>query len=199
MSVGETSCRQRGFSVIEVVIAAALLGVVGLAAVTMTNASRDGARQAHMLTVHTERLLRASVRVREDLEQASADHLVIATLPDLNHSITLQRPVASGSGATLWGAYDPSRPAAERLRADHYTRLTVVADGAGRALMRQVLDVDGNIVHQDVVAQGLASGSASPPGLRIVPSGDMWRVCIGLAAEAGRPGDSLTFDVALRN
>lgn len=199
MRSGAAARCQRGFSVIEVVIAAALLGVLGLAAITMTNASRDGARQAHLLTVHTERLLRASVGVREDLEQTATGHMIIATLPDLNHSITLQRPVASGSGAVLWGAYDPSRPAGERLRADCYTRLTVVAGDGGRMLVRQVLDADGNVVHQEVIARGLASGSASTPGLRIVPSGELWRVCIGLAAENGRPGESLTFDVALRN
>jgi len=188
----------RGFTLIEAVVAASLLMFVGMGAVMLMSVSRDGAQLTRTQARQTNWLRHASMSVRDDLAQTTDSRLTIATLPDGNHSITFQRPTASVAGVATWGAYDASA-ASGRLRDDHFTRYTVTMGDNGRQLMRQTLDPSLVVVHEDVIAYGLASGSATPPGLRIVASGDLWQVTIGLAATTAQPGGSMTFDVALHN
>jgi len=190
---------QRGFTLVEAVVSASLLMFVGMGAVMLTSVSRDGAAMTRSQASQTNWLRRASMAVREDLAQTTASRLTIATLTDQNHSITFQRPTACTAGVTTWGAYDGSAAEGERMRDDHFTRFTVRAGSNGRQLVRQVLDSTMALVHEDVLAYGLASGSATPPGLRIVASGNLWQVTIGLAATSTQRGASLTFDVALHN
>lgn len=190
---------QSGFTLVEAVVSASLLTIVGMGTVMLMSASRDGASMTRQQAMQTHWLRRASMSVREDLAQTTVARLTIATLGDQNHSITFQRPTDCVAGVATWGAFDPNAPEGERMRDDHFTRFTVTTGGNGRQLVRQVLDSSSEVVHQEVLAYGLATGTAVPPGLQIVPSGDLWRVTIGLAGTTGTTGASLTFDVALRN
>lgn len=191
--------RTAGFTLVEVIVGACLAVLVGLAAITLLVSSRDGANQARQDTMATGWLRKVSQRLREELAQCSPASLGVERDLDQNDVVTMQRPLASGGGTPAWGAYDPSRPEAERMREDCFARYAVLVAGDDRVLVRQVLDAGDVVLHEEVLARGLADGLGAVPGLRVEPAGAMWRVTIGVAAAPGRRGDRITFDVALKN
>lgn len=190
---------QAGVSMVELAIGASLLAVLGVAAMSLVGASRDGAASARLVTMQTKALRSASTTIREDLAQATASRLVVDKVPGQSDVVTLQRPMLVAGSGQVWGAFDPFAPPAARMRADHFTRFVVVPGDAGRELRRQTLAPDMTVIAQEVVARGLAGGADSPAGLTVDPSGDMWRVTIGMARLGNKPAESIQFDVALKN
>ncbi len=188
-----------GFTLLEVAVAAALAAIVGLSVVGLVRSGRDGAEITRQQTMATGSLRKASVLIAEDLEQSQLARMAIVTLADKNHQVTFQRPVACVGGATTWGAYDGNAATDERLRAGCFARYTVIKTGSRRDLVRQLLAADQSVLRVDTVVRGVASGSAANPGFACVLTGVVWRVTVGLAGTSGTNGQSLTFDVALRN
>ncbi|MFN7589045.1 MAG: type II secretion system protein J [Planctomycetota bacterium] len=193
------SPRAAGFTLVEIIVGVSLATFAGLAAITLLASSRDGASLTRRETMTTGWLRKVSQRLREDLAQCSTARLTVARDLDQNDVVTVQRPLASGGAAPAWGAYDPSQSAADRMREDCFTRYAVQRVGSDRQLVRQVLDGSDTLLHEEVLARGLADGRGAVPGLRVQAAGAMWRVTIGIAGVAGHRGDSVTFDVALMN
>lgn len=199
MNATRSSPPERGSSIVEIAIGGALLTVLGVAALSLTAASRDGAAAARVATMQTTALRNASEVLREELMQTTAARLVVTEVAGQNDIVTLQRPIPGAGATPAWGAFDNQAAPSLRMRVDHFTRFAVVNGAGGRELRRQTLAPDLTIVGEAVIARGLASGADNPPGLAVDPVGDMWRITLGLARRPNQPPVSIRFDVALKN
>jgi hypothetical protein len=193
------SRRESGSSIVELTIGGALIAILGVAAMSLTAASRDGAATARVATMRTTSLRNASTVIREDLVQSAVARLTVTKVAGQNDVVTLQRPILTAGAAPVWGAFDPKAAPALRMRADHFTRFVVVGALGGRELRRQTLAPDLTMIAEEVVARGLAGGAAVLPGLTVDQVGDMWRVTIGLEQRPNKPPESIQFDVAPKN
>ena len=203
----ERQARSSGFSLVELSAALAVTLVIGVAVMGLVDVSQSGARTVSTET-HSSRALRsAAEHVAGDLRQTAQPQLSITTLPDQNHTVTLQVPVGVSGGVVTWGVYDPvlGTDPASRTKAGwslRYTVRTVLLDGVGldRQLVRQILNTGGQVRHERVLLRHVEEGYAAQPGFRVEQNGAMWRVTISARTGTGTgPVHSLAFDVALRN
>ena len=191
---------ERGFSMVEIVIAVALSVLVCLAAVAMVSVSRNGHERAISAVRTTGQMRESSLCMREDIAQSSnAGRFFVTTAGDGNQVIRMQRPITLPGGVTSWGADDPSLPLEQRQRDGCWTTYEVVTRDADRLLVRRVVDSMGAIVGELVMARGVAAGSANPLGLRVDTIGMTRRITIGFNSTSNQATPSISFDVVLRN
>jgi|688.fasta_scaffold99652_3 hypothetical protein len=191
---------ERGFTIVEVVVAVALSVLVCLAAAATVSVSRSGHERSISAARTTGHMRDASLRMREDVCQSSnAGRFFVSVGPDGNDVIRMQQPITLPGGGSSWGAVDPSLPLDQRMRDGHWTRYEVVAAAGDRVLVRRVVDGLGAIVSELVVARGIASGAANPRGLRVETVGATRRITIGFNTTSNQTTPSLRFDVVLRN
>lgn len=191
--------RDAGYTLLEMSMAAMLAVLVGLSVVGLMQAGRSGVTIVRQQAQATGSLRDATARMADELAQSKASRLVVEVLGDQNHQVTFQRPLAQSAGVVTWGTYDVGMAEGERQRVGGYARFTVVASASGRDLVRQTLDDAKKVVRQDVLVRGVATGSAKARGFEMVASGALWRVTVRLAPEGLAPGQTLSFDVSLRN
>jgi hypothetical protein len=145
---------------------------------------------------------RAAELISLDLKQASAANVVIASLSDQNHSVTLRKPVAMTAGAITWGVTEVELGSDEatRTRAGWSVRYTVTGPAAERTLLRQIIDDVGAVRIERTLLRGLRPGSGMKPGFRVTAAGTMWRLQIGVDREGtATAGDAVSFDISMRN
>lgn len=195
-----------GFTIIEVMISAAIFSVVGytLASAFIMGA---GAQQSVTRIASTNRSLRQSGGFLMDELRATGDaQITVTPLPDGNHQLDFMVPI-DVAGVATWGVHDQGlgpTPALQN-RQGWTLRYTVqnVALGAGavdRQLVRQLLDTNGDVQRQKVIARDLRSGAAVPPGFSVVQIGGIWEVQITTQGEAqGASGRETSFHVRTRN
>ena len=194
--------RRRGFSLVEVIAAIGVFGVVGYT----LSGSLDLAHRAQLTvngTVDQNSAVRkASTVLRGELKSTSDARIVVTTLGDGNHSVTFQVPVEVG-GVRGWGAFERRLGPAESHQnlVDGSVRYTVEVsptDG-GRRLVRQVLDDTGAVRRREVLVRSLALGSANTPGFAIEHVGALWRVRITQERQGGGAPRTEEFHVRTRN
>lgn len=192
--------RQRGFSMVEVMIAVALAILVCAAAVAMVSVSRTGHERSVSAARTTGDMRDISLCMREDISQASADgHFLVTAGPDGNDVIRMQRPTVTSNGATTWGAADPTLPLEQRMQSGFWASYQVVERGSERLLVRRMLDALGVPTSEQVLARGLAAGNANPRGLRVETIGLTRRVTIGFETTSNQTTPWTRFDVVLKN
>jgi Tfp pilus assembly protein PilW len=191
---------ERGFSMVEVTIGVALAVMVSLAAVALVSVSRTGHERSVSAARTTGSMRDVSIRMREDIAQASnAGHFLVTTNPDGNDVIRMQRPTVTTNGTSSWGAADPSKPLEERMQDGFWARYQVETREGQRVLMRQMLDSLGQVTNEQVIARGIAAGSANPRGLRVETIGMTRRITIGFDSTSNQLTPWTRFDVVLKN
>ena len=66
-------------------------------------------------------------------------------------------------------------------------------------LLRQMLDSLGQVTNEQVIARGIAAGSANPRGLRVETIGMTRRITIGFDSTSNQLTPWTRFDVVLKN
>jgi len=195
-----------GFSLVELTVALALFALVGYALLCAIDSGRD-CHQAVMRAVSDNEMIRETAGgLRNELRVSSDDVITVETLGDLNHQVTFMLPILVG-GALAWGVYDQAYGADEELRTkeDWSVRYTsrMVTMGPGpqvRALVRQILDDEGEVFEEEVLVPELRGGDENPPGFTMIKSGDLWEITITTVGRvAATPGARAAFHVRTRN
>jgi len=194
-----------GFTLIEVVIAASLMAVMGLA---LGSASMMG-NNAHVAVLDaidaSKGLRAAGSTVLGEFRSTDADTIAITTLADGNHEVSFMLPITVG-GLPAWGVYDPSYGPTAALQNKlnwriRYTVKNVAENGTPlRKLVRQVLDTSAVVQEEETLVNGLRSGVAGSPGFSVTPSGEMWKIEINTEGYAdGSQGEKSEYYVRTRN
>ena len=188
-----------GFTLVEIIAALALFGLVGLALSGTVNLASRAQGTVSDSSARNSALQAASVQLREDLRSAAAAGLTITDLTDGNQEITFQVPVEV-AGVQGFGAFEPrlGNSEAEQNQPGWFIRYTVAENpnGSRRRLVRQVLDAASQVQRQRVLTRGLPADST---GFRLDPAGDMWRVSLTLASQDGSRNWTEELDVRTRN
>jgi len=195
-----------GMSLIEMMVSASLLGLVGLIVAWAFEAGVDSQRTVRRIAAGNEVLRVAAGQLRDELRVSEESMLTVNTLGDGNHEVTLAQPIFVG-GNLGWGVYDPLAGATEAERnldgwRIRYTVDTqpVVPAGVTRRLVRQVLDDLGTVQDQDVLVDGLRAGGDDPPGFTVVRTGDVWEVSLTTEEyDDSQRGRGVRFHVRIRN
>jgi Tfp pilus assembly protein PilW len=193
---------ERGFTLLEVAMASVITVLVLVAVLLFADTGRAHADAVQREADSARALRSAAERIGRDVRQAGASQLTVATLPDENHSVTLQHPVSMAAGALSWGVDERGLG----VQPGWFVRYTVesaatgaVGTGSGRTLVRLVPDDAMQIQRREVLVRGLRAGTAEPAGFRIEPVGVMWRIELSTVAPPGKPERSVTFDLNLQN
>lgn len=193
---------QRGFTLLEVMIAAAILSVVGLGltqGLQLANQTNDTVQDR---SDQNRELRKAVELLRAELKSTRSDLLNIVADGDGNHQVSLQVPV-DGLGATSWGAYDRklgSTPA-EQQREDWIIRYLALPDAdGGRDLVRQVIDDTGAIRLQETLVRGLLDpNDPDGPSFLVQATGEVWETRLATKHGAADGSRIDSFHVRLRN
>lgn len=132
------SCRERGFTLVELTVATgiALVLILAVAVITRTSGnSMEYLSRTHRIDTQLDRALR---ELGNDLRRASASGIVIDTTPVDFDVITLQVPdPAASAGVTVWGYPDASGVFQPGFSARYLV--------SGGTLVRRVLDGFGAV------------------------------------------------------
>lgn len=196
--------RRAGFSLLEAVIALSLFAVVGYGLVVTLDVGQDTDRLVRSGATRNRELREAARRVSEEMRCSRNSAITVTTLADGNHELSLMVPIQN-EGVNGWGVYDTAlgTTEAERNRENwlvRYTVLPAVIDGQTvHQLVRRVLDDQGDVQLETVIADGLRSGGGTP-GFQVLQAGVMWEIRIAREAEhASGSGDVEVFHVQARN
>lgn len=193
-----------GFTLVEMMVAAAALMVV---LYTLANAVGLGSRsQRTVMRVATESdtLRRAVASLSSELKLTSDSLITVTTLADANHELGLSLPIEVG-GSPAWGVPVHTFGVGTQGMPDWSLCYTVQGVPAGggevnRRLLRRILDETGAIQDEEVICEGLRSGSDAPPGFTVVRSGDLWEVTLTTAGyTTNADGRGAVFHVRTRN
>lgn len=200
---------QRGWTMIEISIVMVLTAVMSLAVFGIMETSEKGARTVSREGKALTQLRKAATLLTQDIKQTTASRLVIASLPDGNHTVTLQEPLSIAGGVITWGVKENALGSTEvsRTKPGWFLRYTVVdvpmpSGPPEKRLMRQVLDASMKIQKEWILASSIRPGTSTPPGFQLTQSGSMWKASITTLASTGTglaAPRSLSFDIALRN
>ena len=188
-----------GFTLLEMMIGVAIFSVVGLALMEAVRMGHDSSTQVILKASSNSELRRSSAAMTDELAMTSAATITVTDLPDGNHQLDFQEPIAVG-GVTTWGVDEPMLG----VNNDWFIRYTVEAFNLGgalsRRLVRQVIDDTGAVRNTRIVAEGLRDGNAGTPGFSCAQVGEMW--VMSIRTEQGHSdsqGKEMVFHVRARN
>ena len=200
---------QRGWTMIEISIVMVLTAVMSLAVFGILETSEKGARTVSSEGEALTQLRRAANLVTQDIKQTTTSRLVIASLPDGNHTVTLQEPLSITAGVITWGVKEKElgSTAAARTKPGWFLRYTVVdapmpSGPPEKRLVRQALDTSMKVQKAWILARNILPGTSTPAGFQLTQSGSMWKAQITTRATTGAgisAPRTLSFDIALRN
>lgn len=193
---------QRGFTLLEVMIAAAILSVVGLGltqGLQLANQTNDTVQDRSTQNRQTRKGLDL---LRNELKSTRESLLSIVTESSGNHRLTFQVPV-DGSGVTSWGVYEKTLGPdnASQNREGWELRYAVVPDVQGTPqLVRQIVDDGGALQAQRTLINGLV-GSDDPagPAFTLQATGSVWELRLVTRPNPNDGAQIDTFHVRLRN
>lgn len=198
------SCRA-GFTLIELSISVTILAVLGYSVAVSVDMANDSQRTVYTVAAEDRALRESSSLLTDELRSSRDTQIAVTTLADGNHQLEFKVPIEVG-GALTWGVYDKrlGTTYADQNKLDWEFRYTVrnavVAGVVNRQLLRQIIDTNSVVQEEQVVAEGLHSGTQDPPGFRVVQSGDMWVVTVSTAGKSAEsPGIKAVFHVQARN
>ena len=198
--------KRSGFTLLEMVVAMTIATVVTYTlagAVSMAHRSHKAVMQG---VAENSFRRSSSKKLIKDMKSANRSSVVVGALPDGNAELTFRLPIYV-DGDPAWGVFDPkiSNDVDKQSKEDwsvKYTVKPVALEGGGieRQLVRQVIDDQGDLKFEVVVASGLRSGTDTPRGFEVVAAGKMWEITLAFESEVadGDGGDSV-FHVGTRN
>lgn len=195
-----------GFTLLELTIAAGILGVLGYSLSLAVKMSRDSQRTVTRVAQESRTKRESIAQLIQDVRESTDTRITVTVLGDNNHEVTLQQPIEI-AGVLGWGVYDRELgPAAvDWSRTDWSVRYTVrqVVGPAGapvRQLVRRILDDGFAMQREEVLVEGLRDGNDVPPGFRMVQVGDVWEISLATDGEnANSSGQLSDFHVRPRN
>lgn len=200
---------ERGWTMIEISIVMVMTAVMSLAVFGIMETSEKGARTVWKEGEALAQLRKAANLLTQDIKQTTTSRLVIATLPDGNHTVTLQKPLSITAGVITWGVKEKElgSTAATRTKPGWFLRYTVVdvpmpSGPPEKRLMKQALDASMKVQKEWILARNIQPGTSTPAGFQLTQSGSMWKARITTLASTGAniaAPRSLSFDIALRN
>jgi len=196
--------RRRGFTLLETTVSLGVFLVLSYALVVTLDMANDSQSAVSVRSSQVRAARTAQHTFADELRQADSDDVVIETLADGNHQVSLRQPIVVG-GAAVWGVFDHSLGATDedRTRQDWRVRFTVVETAENgalvRRLVRQIVDEDGEIHRQLTLRSGLLSGAGARPGFQVTRVGDVWRVQITAEQHGSNATQVEDFHVGMRN
>lgn len=197
--------RRAGFTLIELMISLTIFAVLGYSVAISVDMASDSQRTVYSVAAEDRALRESSSFLTDELRSSRDSQIAVATLADGNHQLEFKVPIEVGSSLT-WGVYDKrlGTTYADQNKIDwkyRYTvRNSVVAGVVNKQLLRQIIDTNSEVHEEQVIAEGLHSGTQNPPGFRVVKSGDMWAVTVSTAGKSAEsPGIKAEFHVQARN
>lgn len=205
LSRNRVRATRAGFTLLETMISLTIFAVIGYSLAVVVDLGNDSQRSVLRVAAEDRSLRESTSFLTDELRSSTDSSIAVTTLGDGNSQVTFRMPVEVG-GALSWGVYDKSLGAtyADQNKANwslRYTVRNVVTAGVtNKQLVRQILD-DSQVVQKElVVAEGLRAGNLTPPGFRIVQTGDVWQVTVSTVGEyANKVGMKAEFHVQTRN
>ncbi len=194
------------FTLMELTIAAGIMGVLGYSLSLAVKMSRDSQRTVSRVARDSRTTRDSIAQLIKDVRETTNTRITVTVLGDNNHEVQLQQPLEIG-GVLGWGVYDRTLGPTDVdwSRTDWFVRYTVrsVVGPTGaqvRQLVRRILD-DGFVVQrEEVLVEGLRSGNDVPPGFRMVQVGDVWEISLATdGVNATSAGQLSEFHVRPRN
>lgn len=189
-----------GMTLVEMAIAAVLLASLSFVMVTGVRLAKQSHGSVVAGVTLSAELRDARSTLADELKLSSPATLAVTTLPDGNSRLVFQNPITV-EGNPTWGVRDTSLGStpAEWNHEGWSLCYTVDTQGGTRRLVRQVLDDQGAVQRETVLMEGLASGTANPPGFSVVSLGEIWELTLGMEAEGNAQGEGIVFHVKPRN
>lgn len=205
MSRRSIRARRRGYTILELLASLTIFAIIWY---SLAIAIRTGVRAERAVAERGEanRELRRSVgSLTDELRWSNESTVTITALADGNHSLSFMQPIQVG-GNQDWGVYDKTLgdDEDEQNRPDWQVRYTVVSANVGagteKRLVRQIVDDDGEVQKQTILATRLNDGEGAAPGFQVVKTGDVWVVTLSTAAiDDVSEASSEVFHVRSRN
>ncbi len=191
------------FTMIEVVIAAAIFSVIGIILLGATNMAFSSERTISQAASQNDELRNGAGSLRDELRSAQAETIAIDVLGDNNHQVTFQQPIVIGGVVSLGAVCQMAGDVTlndEQFKDDWSYRYTVINNADGRQLVRQILDNGDVVQKQEVLIEDLRSGDDDPPGFTMVEAGDMWEITVTTNGQSqGSIGRRTVIHVNARN
>lgn len=190
-----------GFTLIEVLASLTILMAVFYGLSRAVDLAKGAEDTVSGLAQQNRQMRELSRGLSEELSQTTEDELGVTTLADGNHELTFRQPMLL-DGELTWGVETAVRGRSVQTFAmqDWSLRYTVqqAADG-GKALVRQVLDDEGELYEQETVVASLLD-ERGQQGFSVEKAGDIWRVAFTAVDEAGDDsGKETVIHVRIRN
>ncbi len=164
-----------GFTLVEVMIASALVAVIALAVVVLATSSNNAVTTAQESTDSNFSLRQALGRISNDLRQSSPPAITIVPGTDYD-SVDLQMPVSYTGSTITWGA--------SGIAGWH---VQVLVDGDYGHLVRRVVDSAGTRTTADeVLARNVDASFEGFKGFSVVTDNDgLYQVSLRVVAQSG--------------
>lgn len=202
MRLIQQSSRRAGFTLVEVMIASAILAVVGFG-ITQGLDLAQGSHDTVNKTAGDNKDLRDSFKLmREELKSSRDALITVGASADGNANVAFQVPV-DGGGAAAWGAFERrlGSTAADWNCQDWRVVYTVEANAVGtNVLYRRLFDAGGDQRFEEELASNVRPGDhADGPGFQMSQVGDVWVLTLTLEEQEGNGIRSETMHVRTRN
>ncbi len=194
-----------GLTLIEFAVSSAIFSVLALAMAGMLEVGSASEEGVVTNSGRNRGIRRVQAFLVRELRASSDSKITVGSTPGGNSILTFSYPVQSG-GSTGWGIRDKSLGSTsdERNKIGWQVRYTVIPKienhRINRVLVRQVLDTSLKVRATRILARHLRPGTVTPPGFKVVKTGNVWKVVIStLGDKDGSGRRTATFQVLARN
>ena len=195
-----------GFTLLEMMISVSIFAALGYALLTAVDIAHDSDVTVMRIASEDRSTRTSTTSLLDELRSTSDANITVATLADGNHRVRFTMPVEV-AGVLGWGVFDrslghtPDDQNKVGWSLQYTVRSVTGTDGKPtRELVRQILDTAGTLHSESVVARGLRSGTQTPAGFKMVPSGDLWEITLSTNSTADHSAILRTvFHVKTRN